>query len=168
MLQQFPRCPEQTADPTDLWEKCASCLHALYFTTFGTAFPCASTAILPTSHALEPRSWPCLGGAKDGKARNTLGNAARAQFVDNCSTICRQFVHVHWQCQHSGATRRKSTSITIHAANMDCIILQDGLNHLGLRRPRNLCINTPAAKFGWMGYSLRTITWRYTAWFRWN
>ena len=51
---------------------------------------------------------------------------------------------------------------------MDCIILQDGLNHLGLRRPRNLCINTPAAKFGWMGYSLRTITWRYTAWFRWN
>jgi hypothetical protein len=34
---------------------------------------------------------------------------------------------------------------------------------------RNLCINTPAAEFEWMGYSLRTGTgWRYTAWFRWN
>eukprot|EP00041_Stephanoeca_diplocostata_P038000 m.1466877 g.1466877 ORF g.1466877 m.1466877 type:complete len:317 (+) comp25138_c0_seq20:1658-2608(+) len=32
----------------------------------------------------------------------------------------------------------------------------------------NLCINTPASKFGWMGYSLRTPRWRYTAWFRWN
>jgi hypothetical protein len=33
---------------------------------------------------------------------------------------------------------------------------------------KNLCINTPASKFGWMGYSLRTVEWRYNAWFRWN
>ena len=32
----------------------------------------------------------------------------------------------------------------------------------------NLCIEVPAAKFGWMGYSLRTDRWRYTAWFPWN
>ena len=33
---------------------------------------------------------------------------------------------------------------------------------------RNLCINTPAAGFSWMGYSLRDAQWRYNAWFRWN
>eukprot|EP00035_Acanthoeca_spectabilis_P004926 m.108169 g.108169 ORF g.108169 m.108169 type:complete len:550 (+) comp12793_c0_seq7:42-1691(+) len=33
---------------------------------------------------------------------------------------------------------------------------------------RNLCIEIPSAKFGWMGYSLRTDVWRYTAWFPWN
>lgn len=31
---------------------------------------------------------------------------------------------------------------------------------------RNLCINTPANRLSWMGYSLRNATWRYTAWFR--
>jgi hypothetical protein len=33
---------------------------------------------------------------------------------------------------------------------------------------RNLCINTPATQFGWMGYSLRNDEWRFNAWFRWN
>ena len=33
---------------------------------------------------------------------------------------------------------------------------------------RNMCINTPSTGFQWMGYSLRTATWRYNAWFRWN
>ena len=33
----------------------------------------------------------------------------------------------------------------------------------------NLCIETPASKFGWMGYSLRSADgWRYNAWFAWN
>eukprot|EP01052_Picozoa_sp_SAG31_P028153 SAG31_NODE_2693_length_5236_cov_23.769905_4_plen_161_part_00 len=33
---------------------------------------------------------------------------------------------------------------------------------------RNLCIDTPASEFGWMGYSMRNVTRRYTAWFPWT
>lgn len=29
------------------------------------------------------------------------------------------------------------------------------------------CNNTPRNKFGFMGYTMRTATWRYTAWFAW-
>lgn len=29
------------------------------------------------------------------------------------------------------------------------------------------CVRTPRADFGFMGYSLRTASWRYTGWFKW-
>eukprot|EP00039_Didymoeca_costata_P003171 m.65723 g.65723 ORF g.65723 m.65723 type:complete len:539 (-) comp11755_c0_seq3:74-1690(-) len=33
---------------------------------------------------------------------------------------------------------------------------------------RNWCIEVESSDFGWMGYSLRTVSWRYTAWFQWD
>eukprot|EP00039_Didymoeca_costata_P029970 m.27309 g.27309 ORF g.27309 m.27309 type:complete len:560 (-) comp7884_c0_seq1:85-1764(-) len=33
---------------------------------------------------------------------------------------------------------------------------------------QNMCIEVPSSNFNWMGYTLRTENWRYTAWFPWN